>query len=94
MDIAAAIARIESHYFVNDIFLEEGFILKHCSEKLKNVPVEIVQGRYDVQCPVKSAWELHRVLPHSQLVIVPDAGHSMEEVGIAEELLKITNKFR
>ena len=68
--------------------------MKHCSEKLKNIPVEIVQGRYDVLCPVKNAWELHLALPQSKLVIVPDAGHSMGEVGIAEELVKITNKFR
>ena len=94
LDFAAAFARIECHYFVNGIFLEEGFILKHCSEKLKNVPVDIVQGRYDVVCPAKSAWELHQALPHSKLVIVPDAGHSMGEIGIAEELVKITNKYR
>ena len=85
---------ILTYYFVNGIFLEEGFILKHCSEKLKNIPVDIVQGRYDVVCPAKSAWELHQALPHSKLVIIPDAGHSMGEVGIAEELVKITNKYR
>ena len=94
LDFAAAFARIECHYFVNGIFLEEGFILKHCTEKLKNIPVDIVQGRYDVVCPAKSAWELHQAVPHSKLVIIPDAGHSMGEVGIAEELVKITNKYR
>ena len=94
LDFAAAFARIECHYFVNGIFLEEGFILKHCSEKLKNIPVDIVQGRYDVVCPAKSAWELHQALPHSKLVIIPDAGHSMGEVGIAEELVNFSNKYR
>ena len=90
----AAELGIGCHYFVNGCFLEEGFILKHCFEKLKNVPVNIVQGRYDVMCPMKSAWELHRALPHSKLVIVPNAGHSMSEVGIAEELVKLTNEYR
>jgi len=94
LDFAAAFARIECHYFINGIFLEEGFILKHCAEKLKNIPVDIVQGRYDVVCPAKSAWELHQKIPHSKLVIIPDAGHSMGEVGIAEELVNITNKYR
>merc|ERR1711973_407668 len=56
--------------------------------------MDIVQGRYDVVCPAKSAWELHQASPHSRLVIVPDAGHSMGEVGIAEELVNITNRHR
>ena len=93
LDFAAAFARIECHYFVNGIFLEEAFILKNV-DKIKNVPVDIVQGRYDVVCPATSAWELHQALPQSKLVIVPDAGHSMGEVGIAKELVDITNKYR
>lgn len=93
LDFAAAFARIECHYFINGIFLEEAFILKNV-DKIKDVPVDIVQGRYDVVCPATSAWELHQALPHSKLVIVPDAGHSMGEVGIAKELVAITNKYR
>ena len=73
--------------------MEEGYILKH-ADKLKNIPVDIVQGRYDVVCPAISAWQLHQALPHSNLNIVPDAGHSMGEVGIAKELVNITNKYR
>merc|ERR1712029_519581 len=95
LDFAAAFARIECHYFVNAIFLEEAFILKNVSKsKLMKIPVDIVQGRYDVVCPAKSAWELHQALPHSQLVLVADAGHSMGEVGIAQQLVNITNKYR
>jgi len=93
LDFAAAFARIECHYFVNGIFLEEAFILKNV-DKLSKTPMDIVQGRYDVVCPAKSAWELHQASPHSRLVIVPDAGHSMGEVGIAEELVNITNRHR
>ena len=93
LDFAAAFARIECHYFVNGIFLEEGFILKNVS-KLANIPMDIVQGRYDVVCPAKSAWELHQATPHSKLQLIPDAGHSMGEVGIAEQLVAITNKYR
>jgi len=93
LDFAAAFARIECHYFVNKIFLEEAFILKNV-DKILNIPVDIVQGRYDVVCPATSAWELHQALPQSKLVIVPDAGHSMGEVGIAKQLVDITNKYR
>jgi len=92
LDFAAAFARIECHYFVNGIFLEEGYILKH-ADKLKNIPVDIVQGRYDVVCPATSAYELHQAVPHSNLTIIPDAGHSMGEVGIAKQLVKITDKY-
>ena len=63
LNFAVALARIESHYFINGIFLEEAFILKNV-DKIKDVPVDIVQGRYDVVCPATSAWELHQALPH------------------------------
>ena len=63
LDFAAAFARIECHYFVNKIFLEEAFILKNV-DKILNIPVDIVQGRYDVVCPATSAWELHQVKPN------------------------------
>jgi len=93
LDFAAAFSRIECHYFINGIFLEDSYILKNAS-KLSSIPIDIVQGRYDVVCPATSAWELHSALPHSTLKIVADAGHSMGEVGIAKELVDITNKYR
>ena len=93
LDFAAAFSRIECHYFINGIFLEDGYILKQAS-KLQKIPVHIVQGRYDVVCPATSAWELHKAVPHSTLAIVPDAGHSMGEVGIARELVNITNNYK
>ena len=93
LHFATAFARIECHYFVNGVFLPEGFILQN-TEKLANIPLDIVQGRYDVVCPATSAWELHQALPHSNLTIVPDAGHSMGEVGIAKQLVGITDKYK
>jgi len=90
LEFAAAFSRIECHYFTNKIFVEDGFILKK-AQTLKEIPMFIVQGRYDVVCPMKSAWELHQALPHSDLLVVPDAGHSMGEVGIAERLVKISD---
>jgi pimeloyl-ACP methyl ester carboxylesterase len=87
-----AFARIECHYFINAIFVEEAYILNHVA-KIANIPTVIVQGRYDVVCPAKSAWELHKALPNSNLIIVPDAGHSMGEVSIARELVITTDKI-
>ncbi|XP_023342220.1 uncharacterized protein LOC111711962 [Eurytemora carolleeae] len=92
LEFAAAFSRIECHYFVNHIFVEEGFILKK-AQILKDIPIFIVQGRYDVVCPMKSAWELHTALPHSKLTVVADAGHSMGEVGIAEKLVEVTDQL-
>ena len=93
LDFAVAFARIECHYFINAIFVEEAYILNR-AERLANIPTVIVQGRYDVVCPPRSAWELHQALPQSRLLMVPDAGHSMGEVSIARELVKATNDLR
>jgi len=93
LDFAVAFARIECHYFINGIFVEEGFILKR-AEAIEHIPTVIVQGRYDVVCPPRSAWELHKAMPQSRLVMVPDAGHSMGEVSIARELVAATDALR
>jgi len=90
LDFAVAFARIECHYFINAIFVEEAYILNNI-EKVKSIPTTIVQGRYDVVCPTKSAWELHKSMETSELIIVPDAGHSMGEVSIARELVNATD---
>ena len=58
-----------------------------------HLPIVIIQGRYDIVCPMVSAWELHKVLPHSTLEIVQDAGHSMTEKGIASKLIDYTDKY-
>jgi len=89
---ADAFARIECHYFYNNIFLEENFILNNI-HSIESIPTTIVQGRYDVVCPVRSAWDLNKKLKNSNLIIVNDAGHSMSESGITEELLKATNNL-
>ena len=86
---ADAFARIECHYFYNKIFLEENFILDNI-EAIETIPTTIIQGRYDIVCPVRSAWDLNKRLKHSKLTIVDNAGHSMSEIGITENLLKAT----
>ena len=91
-DFAEAFARIECHYFVNRGFMREGGLLEDV-HRIRHVPCVIVQGRYDVVCPMESAWDLHRAWPEADLVIVPDAGHSAREEGIAEALVAATDRF-
>jgi len=88
-----AFARIECHYFTNKIFLEDNFILKNI-ETINEIPIKIVQGRYDIVCPVRSAWDLNKKLKNSELFIIDNAGHSMSEEGITQKLLEIINKHR
>jgi len=83
-----AFARIECHYFINRIFLDENFILNNI-KKIETIPTHIVQGRYDIVCPMRSAWELHQKLLNSRLYIIEDAGHSISEEGITEKLITI-----
>jgi proline iminopeptidase len=92
-EFSYAFARIEAHYFVHDAWLTQGRGLLENVARIRHVPAVIVQGRYDVVCPVKSAWDLHTAWPESQLVIVPDAGHSASEPGIIHELVSATDRF-
>ena len=88
-----AFARIECHYFMNNIFLEDDFILKNI-KSIESIPTKIIQGRYDVVCPVRSAWDLNKKLKNSELIIVNDAGHSMSEKGISIELIKAVKRIQ
>ena len=91
---AVAFARIEAHYFVHGAFMnEDGQLLKN-ADAIKDIPGVIVQGRYDVVCPARSAWDLHKVWPKGELHFVDDAGHSAKEVGIVHQLVTATDKFR
>jgi proline iminopeptidase len=90
---AEAFARLEAHYFVNEGWLERDDQLLRNVKKIRHIPGVIVQGRYDVVCPMRSAWDLHRAWPESKLVVVPDAGHSMTEAGIRSALIGECERF-
>lgn len=90
--MALSLARIECHYFVNDGFLEENQLLNNV-DRIRNIPAVIVHGRYDVICPVVSAWELAQAWPEAKLRIVPDAGHAAFEPGNINELVMATDLF-
>jgi proline iminopeptidase len=92
-DFALAFARIECHYFVHDSFLEPDQLIRDV-DRIRHIPATIVQGRYDIVCPARSAWDLHRAWPEAALHIVPDAGHSATEPGILARLLEATDAFR
>ena len=93
-EFSLAFARIECHYFTNrGFFAREAQLLEDVG-RIRHVPAVIVQGRYDVVCPMESAWALHRAWPEADLRLVPDAGHSALEPGIVHELLEATDRFR
>ncbi|HEY3500685.1 MAG TPA: prolyl aminopeptidase [Polyangiaceae bacterium] len=92
-DFSLAFARIECHYFVNNGFLERENQLIEDVGRIRQIPATIVQGRYDVICPVQSAWELHRAWPEADFRVVPDAGHSAFEPGVVHELVRATDRY-
>ena len=92
-EFALAFARIEAHYFANRGFFEVDGQLLNDAGKIRQIPGVIVQGRYDVVCPIFSAWALHRAWPEADFVISPDAGHSAWEPPNTRALVAATDKF-
>lgn len=92
-EFSLAFARIECHYFVNRGFLAHENQLLDDVTRLRHIPTVIVQGRYDVVCPLQSAWELSRAFPEADFRVVPDAGHSGYEPGTVHELIGATDRF-
>jgi len=89
---ALAMARIESHYFINNAFLEPGQIENNI-DQIRHIPTTIVHGRYDMVCPVYQAFDLARNWPEAELKIIADAGHSSSEPSIVHELVSATEQF-
>jgi len=91
---ALAFALIENHYFVNKGFLEhENQLIESGIDIIRNIPTVIVQGRYDIVCPISTAWELSQNWPEAELIIAPSSGHTAFELEITHELIKATNTF-
>ncbi len=89
---ALSLARIECHYFMHQSFLAENQLLNDAGQ-LADIPGTIVQGRYDIICPMESAWALHQAWPLSELHVIADAGHSAAEPGITEALVTATDQM-
>ena len=91
---ALAFALIENHYFVNKGFLEhENQLIESGIDIIRNIPTTIVQGRYDIVCPITTAWELSKNWPEAKLIVAPSSGHTAFEKEITHELIKATNGY-
>jgi proline iminopeptidase len=93
LSVALGLGRLECHYFLHECFLEAGQILRDL-DRIRRLPAAIVQGRYDIVCPPQTAWSLHEAWPEAAFRIVPDAGHSAFETGIARELVAALDRFK
>lgn len=90
---ALSLARIEAHYFINDVFIGDSEILDGVAS-IRHLPAVVVQGRYDMVCPIKTADALVRAWPEIDYRIVPDAGHSAMEPGIRSQLVRATESMK
>ena len=91
--LALGLARIEAHYFTWHLFPPDHDLVAHI-DRIRHLPALIVQGRYDMVCPIRSADELTRAWPEAEYVIVRDAGHSAMEPGIREQLVLATERAK
>ena len=90
---ALAIAKIESHYFVNNCFINNNFI-KENIKKIVNIPAIIIQGRHDVICPPFSAFDIAKIWGMASIEIIDDAGHSAFEEQVARKLINALFMFK
>jgi proline iminopeptidase len=89
---ALAFARIENHYFVHGGWLDEGQLIRDAG-RLRDIPGVIVQGRYDIACPVQTAWDLHLAWPEAEFHLVEGGGHAIGQPGILNQLIMATDRF-
>ena len=92
-EFALAFARIEVHYFFHQGFFETDDQSLRNAPRIRHIPGVIVQGRYDVVCPMESAWALHRAWPEADLIVTPDSGHSAFDPPNSRALVAATDKF-
>lgn len=90
---ADALARLETHYFVHKGFLERDGVLLEDVGRFSHLPGVIVQGRYDMVTPPRSAWSLARAWPRARLQMIGDAGHAAGEPGVVDALVRATDAF-
>ncbi len=93
-DFALAFARVECHYVRHRGFFDQGRLPLDRLDRIRETPAVIVQGRWDVVCPMATAWELHRRWPEADFQVLPTAGHAMSEVALVDALVRATDRFR
>jgi len=87
-----AYARIVTHYVRHNAWLGDGRVLRDV-DRLADIPSVLVNGRFDFQAPIAAAWELHHRWPRSELIVVDNAGHAANNLGITQELIRATGRF-
>ena len=88
---AVSLAVMEAHYFRHGIFLEPDQLLRGI-DRIRHLPATIVHGRYDIICPMKSAWDLAKAWPQADLHVVL-AGHSAADPAIVDQLVQATDRL-
>jgi len=91
--LALGLARIEAHFFTHHLLAGDDDLVARVS-RIRHLPATIVQGRYDMVCPIRSADELALAWPEAEYMIVRDAGHSAMEPGIREQLVLATERAK
>jgi proline iminopeptidase len=91
-NFALAFARLVTHYVGNDLFLEDGILLRNAGV-LADIPAVLINGRFDLQAPLGNAWALHEAWPRSELVVVDGAGHAADHEAIERELIRASDRF-
>ena len=87
------VARIEAHYFRTQVLSGSRSLLQHI-DKIRHIPTVIIHGRYDVICPIQTAYKLHQAWPEADYIVVPDAGHSALDPGICSRLIEATENAK
>lgn len=91
--VALGVGRLGAHYFSNKMFLTEGQLINDM-DRISHLPAVIIQGRYDVLCPPRTAWQLRQAWPKASFQVVDDAGHAASEPSIANALVAATERFK
>ncbi|KAH8652033.1 proline iminopeptidase [Xylariales sp. PMI_506] len=87
-------ARLEAHFYVHGAWLEEGQLIKKENiDRIRHIPASLIQGRYDICCASRTAWDLHKAWPESRIYWIPAAGHSVSEPGIHSKLLEVCDEY-
>lgn len=87
-----AIAKLENHYFVNNCWMEEGQIMKNI-DRLRDIPITIVHGRYDMVCPVSNSFAVADALSQSKLIVLSDSGHSYKKIPTRKIVRSLLRSF-
>jgi len=89
---ALAFARLENHYFTHSCWMEDGQLLSNAA-RISHIPGAIIHGRYDMPCPARYAYRLHKAWPRAEFHLVEGAGHAYSEPGILDQLIRATDRY-